>query len=170
MNKGELKTEIANAIPKLLAMVEENCINILSENLVYIISEIKETNLKPDLERKRRIKENKTKSPLSFEEAVLRLLDLYDNLYDINLVIYKAEKKRTIIEIRYYPKSSLNETFRESVVEKSPMLHCKIALPIYHKEKKFDVNWEHNSFAHKWNEITYRKKLQKEIDAIKNGG
>jgi len=170
MTKQELKTEIAQAVPKLIGMVKENCTNVLSENLVYIISEIRETNLKPDAERKSRIKENKIKSPLSFDDAVQRLLDLYDNLYDINLVIYKAEKRRTIVEMRYYPKSSLNNSYRESVVERPPMLHCKIALPIYHKEKKFDVNWEHNIYRHKWNEIIFRKKMRKQIDATINGG
>ncbi|MGF2414530.1 MAG: hypothetical protein ACQUYJ_19500, partial [Ferruginibacter sp.] len=77
---------------------------------------------------------------------------LYKNLYDINLYIYKAKKDFTIIDIRYYLKSSLDENYKAQVLENPPMLHCKISTPYWltNKEEKFDINWEHHIARNKW--------------------
>ena len=77
------------------------------------------------------------------------LTRMYHNLYDINLVIYSARKELTVIDIRYYPKSALDHEYRQTVLDKPPMLHCKVAMPpgldpgFDETIKKFDINWEH---------------------------
>ena len=82
------------------------------------------------------------------------LMLLYDDLYDVNLYIYKALKDKTIIDIRYFLKSSLDKDYLEKVKDKKPMLHCKIVQPpyIHYKSKeKFDVNWDLGGMRYYWN-------------------
>ena len=49
---------------------------------------------------------NDKKIPKSVSEIVADLSDIYENLYDINLHIYKSLKDKKIIEIRYFLKTS----------------------------------------------------------------
>ncbi len=99
------------------------------------------------------------KTTKSLKEITNELKDIYENLYDINLYIYKSERKRTIIEIQYYPKSSLPSDFYKKIKENSPMLHCKIRLPYYSEnDKKFDVNWELGGVRHQWNNFFWKLK------------
>lgn len=170
MTKETLKSKIQLAIPGLLEMVKESCTNVLSENLVYLVSEIKDSKLNFNEERKIRIAENNAKTPVSFDKAVNQLLEQYENLHDVNLFVHKAEKTRTVIDIRFYPKTSLNLEYQESVLNNPPMLHCKISNPMYHEGSKFDLNWEHGGIKHKWKLFWYRKKLKKEIEYLKNSG
>ena len=65
-----------------------------------------------------------------------KLKDIYDSIYDINLYVYKCEEHRTIIDIRYYPKSKLDADFFKTVINNPPMLHCKISIPPYVKKDK----------------------------------
>jgi len=70
-------------------------------------------------------------------------------LYDVNLYIFKSNKKSTIVDIRYFRKSNLEVDFLETVKDYPPMLHSKLALPQYQDDfKKFDVNWESGSWDH----------------------
>ena len=75
------------------------------------------------------------------------ILNLYDDLFDINLHIYKTTSELTIVEVRYYLKSSIDEEYRQEVLHNPPMLHCKIAFPSWfsaEEKEKFDINWELN--------------------------
>lgn len=167
MTKETLKSEIQLAITALLEMAEETCTNTLSYNLTYLVSEIKSNHLNFAEERKIRIRENNSKRPISFNQAIDQLLNQYDNLYDISLSVHKAKKNQTIIDVRFYPLSSLDPEYREIARKRAPMLHCKIANPSYHKGNKFDVNWEHGGLKHAWKLYWYRKKILKEIEGLK---
>src|SRR6218665_1075452 len=82
---------------------------------------------------------------MSLTELMPTLKKLYNNFYDINLHIYKSTRSITIIDFRYYLKSSLDQDFRLKVLDNPPMLHCKVAYPpwLSDKKEKFDINWEH---------------------------
>ena len=168
MTPKTLKKDIQISIHRLLEMVKDLCTNTISENLVYLVSEIKDTELNANEELKKRIRENNVKEPISFENAIDILLAEFENLYDINIYIHKAEKNRTIVDIRFYTKLSFERHHRRAVKFRGPMLHCKISNPMYYQEGKFDLNWEHGGIKHKWKLFWYRKKLKKEIKIIKN--
>ncbi|MBQ4804529.1 hypothetical protein J8L88_16835 [Aquimarina sp. MMG015] len=149
VTKNNLVLNLKEATSTLLEMVRSSCWNEISDNTVYIISEIGK-DLQNRTERK---KENNGKEPKSLNEITTELKTIYENLYDINLHIYKSKKKKTIIEIQYYPKSSLELDFYETVRDDEPMLHCKIGIPSYRKNdsEQFDVNWELGGIRHEWN-------------------
>lgn len=140
---------LKEAASTLLEMAKNSCWNKISDNTSCIISEIK--NDVPN--RTERKKDNNKKKPKSLEKITAELKAFYENLYDINLYIYKSKKESTIIEIQYYPKSSLELEFYETVKSNEPMLHCKIRLPNYQKNdnKKFDINWELGGIRYEWN-------------------
>lgn len=145
MTPATLEDEIKEAIPGLFAMAKSLTRNNLSENYKVILTEIKDTDENLYEKTKKRKKENDKKLPVTLSALMPTLLVLYNNLYDINLHIYKATKKCTIIDIRYYPKSSLTPEYRQTVLQKPPMLHCKVLHPMWlsDKKEKFDINWEH---------------------------
>jgi len=149
VTKNNLELHLKEATSTLLGMAKNSCWNKISDNTSYIISETKNDLLK----RTERKKINNKKKTKSLEQIKVELKDIYENLYDINLYIYKSKKDTTIIEIQYYPKSSLEPDFYENVKENEPMLHCKIRLPSYRKNdnEKFDANWELGGIRHEWN-------------------
>lgn len=148
------------ATVSLLNMARELSWNDISGNCRYIISEIKEYQVNFFEERKIRIAENNKKNPVPLVDMMPVLMDLYSNLYDINLYVYNAKKELTIIDIRYYQKSSLEPDYGKTVQEDAPMLHCKVEMPPYYDEKKikFDINWVHNSLNHRWKMFWWRRK------------
>src|SRR5690349_7251276 len=105
MTKDTLHKEIEEAIPKLLDLGRELSWNKISENCKFILTEIKDSQENFHVHRILRKKENDKKVPVTFSEIMPALQSLYDNLYDINLHIYRADKRLTIVDIRYYPKS-----------------------------------------------------------------
>lgn len=151
ITKENLNQTLKDATSTLLEMARKSCYNKISDNTTYIISEIK-NDIRSRAERK---KTNDKKHPKTLEQITTELQAIYENLYDINLYIYNAKKKITIIEIQYYPKSSLESSFYETVKYNDPMLHCKIRIPPYinDKSKKYDVNWELGGIKHKWNAL-----------------
>nr|WP_294788027.1 hypothetical protein [uncultured Flavobacterium sp.] len=144
--KKNIDDEIQKLTIQLLELAAVTCWNDISKNLVFILSNISE--VKGDDFFKQRINRNKinnSKTPKSFNEAITDLKEIYDSIYDINLYVYKAEKDRTIIDIRYFLKSKLDPDFLKTVIDNPPMHHCKISIPTYFRDKneKFDINWEH---------------------------
>ena len=123
VTKNNLELNLKEATSTLLEMARNSCWNKISDNTSYIISEIK--NDVPN--RTERKKANDKKKPKSLGKITTELKAFYENLYDINLYIYKSEKESTLIEIQYYPKSSLKSDFYETVKSNEPMLHCKVA-------------------------------------------
>ena len=150
--QDNIKESIEEASYRLLDMARELSWNNISTNVKFIISEIKDSNENFFKQRQLIKKENDKKKAISLQELIPAILDIYEDLYDINLHVYRSTKELTIIDFRYYLKSSLNEDYKLEVMGNSPMLHCKISMPpwLSDKKKKFDINWEHNTGWNKW--------------------
>jgi hypothetical protein len=164
MTPATLQNEIEEAVLKLLALAKELTWNNISLNCKFILSEIHDTE--DNFFRQWQItkKENKNKEPLPIRELMPILQQLYDNLYDINLHIYKATKKETIVDIRYFPKSSLGEDYRKKVKAKPPMLHSKVAVPPWRNDnkEKFDINWQHKTLLWQWKTFRGLRKIKRQ--------
>ncbi|GAA3771439.1 hypothetical protein [Flavobacterium ginsengiterrae] len=155
-----IEEEIKNLTTLLFQLADHCCWNTLSKNVVFIISNISdvESEIFPK-QRDLRNKQNKNKTPKSFEEAIADLKEIYDSIYDINLYVYKSEKRKTILDIRYFLKSNLDPDFLKTVADNSPLLHSKIAHPPYlRKNEKFDINWELGGTRHHWK--TFWRKME----------
>lgn len=146
-----MESEILQAVQRLPDMAKKLTGNNIADNYRFILSEINKNELKSYKRLRLRKKENDKKKPVTLQEIMPVLYAMYDNLYDINLMVYKSKKRLTIIEISYFPKSSLDEEFRKGVVDNPPMLHCKVAYPPWldDDKAKFDINWEHKILRYK---------------------
>ena len=164
MTSNTLQKEIEEAFPKLLDVARELTWNKISDNCKFILTEIKDSRENFHVQRQLRKKENDKQVPMTLTELMPTLQNLYDNLYDINLHIYRANRHLTIIDIRYYPKSSLDQEYRQTVLNNSPMLHCRIAQPpwLTDKKEKFDINWKHKQWLINWKVFWARRKLKRQ--------
>jgi hypothetical protein len=162
MTLETLETEIKEAIPRLFEMARSLTRNKISDNYKLILTEIKDSSENFHQQRKINKLVNDKKVPMALVDLMPTLKKLYNNFYDINLHIYKAKRGITIIDFRYYPKSSLNEDFRLTVLDKPPMLHCKVAHPpwLTDKKEKFDINWEHYEGLNKLRLLWLKLKLR----------
>lgn len=145
MTLETLENEITEAIPLLVEMAGSLTRNTISGNYKFILTEIKDSSENFHEQRKKNKLVNDKKVPVTLTELMPAIKELYHNFYDINLYIYRSKRNMTIIDFRYYPKSSLDEDFRLKVLDKPPMLHCKVTYPpwLSEKKEKFDINWEH---------------------------
>ncbi|OCA80359.1 hypothetical protein BBH99_15895 [Chryseobacterium contaminans] len=162
MGKENLKEKIEICIVNIQQLATTNCWNKISSNFVFIVSDFNEFEGENFFERRKsRNKVNKSKIILSLDLAIDILDREYQDLYDVNLYIFKANKKETIIEIQYYRKSNLASDYLKMVKDNEPMYHAKILKPYYVKDSnKFDVNWESGGLRYLWNhflaQIRYR--------------
>ena len=163
MTRETLDQTIKDSTKNLIQMVRKHCWNHISDNCVYIISEIENDDKDFFQKRIERNKTNKTKTPKTIEETTNKLKEIYSNIYDINFYVYKAKKRKTIIEIQYFPKSLLATNFLEKVKENEPIIHCKISQPPYIEKntEKFDINWEHNELKYYWKMFWWKRKTKK---------
>ena len=103
LKKAELENKIQEATSSLIDMATNICWNKISRNCVYILSEIDESIGKNFFEQaKNRKKINDKKVPKTLSAIVSELTTIFENLYDINLYIYKSLSNKTIIKIRYF--------------------------------------------------------------------
>ncbi len=75
------------------------------------------------------------------------------------------------MEIEILEKSELDVEYRKTVLNDSPMLHCKVAIPPYSnfdKKDKFDINWQIGTFEYKWKMFWWRRKMKKKMKAAPN--
>jgi len=130
----------------LLEMARNLTWNEISGDCKYILTEIIDSDKNFIEQRKIRKRLNDLKIPKELNQIVSVLKDIFEDIYDLNLYVYKAKAEQTIIEIQYYPKSSLDKDYFEKVKDNSPMHHCKISTPPYLNDNKikFDINWEHS--------------------------
>ena len=173
MKKETLEQDIKNATNQLLELARESCWNIVSSNCLYFLTEIEDFKGKDFIElRVERKKINQKKTPKSIDQITSDLENLYSNLYDINLHVYHALKGRTIIEIRYYPKSSLDKDFLQKVKDSEPMLHYKIPIPpyAYDSKEQFDINWELGGLRHFWKMMWWKRKAKMKVEKVKTLG
>jgi hypothetical protein len=161
-----LENEIQESIPKLLDMARDLTWNNISGNYKFILTEIKDSDKNFHEQRKINKKENDKKIPVTLAELAPTLQRFYANIYDINLQIYRATKNMTIVDFRYYLKSSLNEEYRQKVISNPPMLHCKVPMPpwLSDKKEKFSINWEHNQWLTNWKLFWVGRKLKRKSD------
>src|SRR5688572_19552588 len=161
MTSNTLEKEIEAAVPNLLDVARVLTCNKNSDNCKFILTEIKDSQENFHVQRQLRKKENDKKVPVTLAELIPTVQNFYDNLYDINLHIYRANRHLTVIDIRYYPKSSLDQEFRQKVLHDPPMLHCKVAQPPWlTDQKKFNINWEHKRWLINWKLFWARRKLK----------
>ena len=165
ITREALEKNIETLVEGLLNMAKELTWNKISPNCKFILSEIKDMDGNFHDQRLIIQKENNRKNPVSFSEIIPVVLQLYPTFYDINLHVYKAKKRETIIDIRYYSKFSLDSEYRETVMNKESMLHAKQAmppwLPMNGPKPKFDINWEHKHLYLKWRMYLERRKLKR---------
>lgn len=155
---------------RLVTLARDLSFNSISDNCLYIITEI-ETNEANFYDCcKSRIRENSAKTPKPLSAILPELETLYPNLYDINLYVFKAEKTNTIIEIQYYPRSSLSLEYQQITLSKEPMLHCKVSNPPYYfdTKKKFDIHWEFNTLNHRWKMFWWKRTIKKQHKSRKS--
>lgn len=159
------KIDIQDLSDKLIELARNLCWNDFSNSYAYILSEIVNDDKAFFEKRIERKKQNSKKRPLSLEQVREELDKLYSNLYDVNFYIFNATKSKTIIEIQYYPKSSLDKDYYEKVKNNEPMLHCKVATPFYlrNEDDKFDVNWELLGLRYKWNVFLHKLRIRNRI-------
>lgn len=167
ITKNTLEQNLREATSTLLEMARRSCWNTISENTGFIVSEIKNDSRNFKIQRIEKNKANRRKKPVTLEKATAQLKSMYENLYDIQLHIYKSQKDNTIVDIRYYPKSELESDFYEKIKNNHPMLHCKVGVPFYASDtsKKYDVNWELGGIRHQWhsfwNKVQFKWKESK---------
>ncbi|MDR6922314.1 hypothetical protein [Chryseobacterium sp. 2987] len=170
MTFESIKEDINNSLGSLLTHAKDCSWNTISPNIGFIVSDFNEFKGANSFERSMsRNKVNNSKKLLSLESAVEMLKKEYDDLYDINLYIFRAFRNETIIEIQYYRKSNFEPDYFETVKDSQPMLHAKIALPSYASEGgKFDVNWESGGgFRHAWKSFLYQFKYKRMMKELK---
>ena len=159
MNSEAFKTELNVMLSRLLVMAKESSIQPISENCQFFLSEIE-----IDSATKGRFTKQKFTGRLStFDEVYAELEHMHDNLYDINLFVFKAHPKKTIIEVKYLLKSSLNHAYPDSVTDKPPMIHAKVAIPPYRlNNEKFDINWEFGGIRAQWKLLIWKLSYHRE--------
>jgi hypothetical protein len=163
MTRDSIKSEIENATQSLLKMAREMSYNNISHNLSFIIHKVDDGYSQVSNYFKKyalRKKINDAKPVLTLEEAINELKNYFEDIYEINLYVYKAEKTKTIIEIEITEKDR-NGFIREG----TPFLHCKVAIPPYADEpkQKFDINWQFGSCNSKWKMFWWKRKINQEL-------
>ena len=164
MKQENINKDISEAVKSLLKIARDSSFNDISDNCFYIISEIKHSDKNFFEQTKIRKADNDKKTPKSFADIIADLEKLYPNLYDVNLYVYKANKDSTIIEIQYFPRSSLDAEYQKTSATQETMLHCKVSIPSYASttKEKFDINWEHGTLNHLWKMFWWRRYLRKQ--------
>lgn len=144
-------------------MARASSFNSISDNCMFIISEIKHSDRNFFEQDRTRKTDNDKKTAKSLTDTIIELETLYQNLYDVNLYIYKAGKYSTIIEIQYYLCSSLDIEYQKISATQETMLHCKVAIPAYTSDdkKKFDINWQLGTINHRWKMFWWQWKVKK---------
>jgi hypothetical protein len=147
MASVEPEAQVRQATQQLLAMARTLTWNGISDNCVFILSEIQDSQDNLHVQRRNMVLENKAKHPQPLQAILLDLSRIFSESYDINFYIFRAERKRTIIDVRFYSKSALTTSFRQQVADNPSMLHAKVTLPLHHQKGKFDINWAYHEVS-----------------------
>ena len=162
MNEQEFEREIKDATVKLIDLAKKSCYNNISSDLKYILANVREYNTDQGLFDELKWKRiNHKKTPLNFQEVILDLKDKFSDLYDVKLLIYKALKECTIVELRYCLKSIMSKS-GETNKNREPVITCSVSIPQYAADsnKKFDINWKHGGFQHNWKMFFWRRRIK----------
>lgn len=162
-----LEQVINEASHKLLEMLNEHVKNNVSNNFYYVINRPgKENSPTSNFFERNRIRKKllNSKEILDLKDSVNNLKSFFNEIYLIELYLFKSERNRTIIEIEIMEKDALEEKYRESIKTNPPGLHCKVALPPYVKAGSaeiFDINWQLGSLKHKWKMFCWKMQKRK---------
>lgn len=166
MDIESLRDNIQRCIANLLYLAEINCWNIISPNLLFILSDFNEFEGTNSFEMTwSRNRVNNSKTGFTLDTALEILYKELNDLYDVSLYIFRTSKKETIIEIQYYRKSNFDADYFAVVKDNPPLFHSKISLPSYAPEGgKFDINWEcGGGIDHVWKNFLWRNFLYRKL-------
>jgi len=103
MKYDTIKIDILNASQSLLAMAKDFTYKNISNNLIFIIrivdnefNQISSFNERNKLRKKL----NESNPILTIENATKEIENIFDQIYEINLYIYKAEKKGLLSKLK----------------------------------------------------------------------
>ncbi|MCT2560347.1 hypothetical protein [Chryseobacterium herbae] len=169
MTPESLEENIKSIAARLIELAEEQCWNKISHQLTFIVSDFSEFGADFRERRKLKSKINRYKTPLPLDAVIEVVKKEYQDLYDINLYIFKALQKETIIEIQYFRKSNMELDYYEKIKDNPPMLHAKITQPGYSLDgDKFDINWESGGgLRHYWKSFLYEFKYKRIMKKLK---
>ena len=159
MNLNSFYAELNRTVPLLLNMARDLTVNHISDNFEFILSEISDMPVDAHERRKVIKQQNEDKRPVPLSALMPALCQLYPNLHDVNLFIYHATRNRTIIDIRYYPRTSPTEAYRQQVAT-PPWLSLAT------KTRKFDINWERRIGRAKWKMFWFRHGLTRQLAPV----
>ncbi len=160
-----LSQKIKEATSQLIDMAKVHSWNNISSNVKYVIKKVDAEIMEgEDFFETNRIRKKllSLKERLNLDSAVKQLISEFENIYLIELYIFKASKKETIVEIEIFEKSKLDLEYRKEVINNPPMLHCKVQIPPYigfGNETKFDINWQLETFEFKWKIFWWKRKI-----------
>lgn len=160
MSLATIRQDIRGFTPRLLEMVRDHCWNTIPDEVVYIISEIENGEGSGWQEIYERRRERDKLVLMDFETMIINLEEIYPMIHDINLYVHRVDRRRTIVDVRYYLK---DETGYEIKLETPAMLHAKVCLPPYRGDgsKKFDVHWEFGGLRHQWKMFWWKREMKK---------
>jgi hypothetical protein len=168
MKSDTIKIDILNASNSLLTIARDLTHNSISDNFVFIIRIVdKDFNKISSFYERNKLRNiiNNSKPVLTIDNATKELENIFDQIHEINLYIYKSENIKTIIEIEV-------TIFDKSISPKKeiPQLHCKVPIPPYASQtnEKFDINWQLETFGSKWKMFWWKQKTKRELNKIKN--
>lgn len=174
--KQNLQQNIDEATILLLKMARDVCWNNIKDEVKYVIKRVnlgvERTENFHNRDKLRKEVLNK-KERLTLDSAIQELSSDFDNIYLIELYIFKAEKKETIVEIEVLERSELIDHLdldseeSKNYLHQNMMFHCKVPLPPYANEDKnikFDINWQLGTLEHKWKLFWWRRKTKKKYN------
>lgn len=166
LNQSEFETKLLELLESLHSLVNASCINVLSNNHSFILTEIdihSTRDADPLLRQVAVLKAKKNQKKLEFKEASLQLFSLYPDIYDLVVTVFRSIKRETIVEFSYLLKSSLDDNQQKVAKNVEPMFHTRVFYPLFwgDKTEKFDVNWEHQEWRNWWRRIVWKWKIYK---------
>jgi len=149
MKREEFIQNLEGIVTPLIKCTEDLCWNNLSDNIRYTIkpNQSEESEHLDEFELKLLKHRNKEiKRVYTISQIADRLVNNEKVPVWINVSVYKAEKKWTIVEllISRRMRREYNELYHKIGF---PPFHISIPLPPFRTEdQKFDVNWKHKKW------------------------
>ncbi len=166
MTAEELKENILKTSHDIIRIAREKCNNNFSDNIEFVIRRFDVADLDFFALNKLRKETYEKSTKLPVDKVVQELYSDLSGLLWIDLMIYKAEKNRTIIEVLLIKRQS-NESVGDQ--ELRPSFHGGISTPQYAADSndRFDVNWQQNTFNHRLKFFLWKIKTKKELKRLK---
>lgn len=148
ITKANLAEHLKSGTDQLLEMAADHAWNEISSAVCYVIKKVR-TGVTEGINvfETNRIRKKLLQSmkAVDLSSAVAELRSIFDDIYLIELYIFRADTSRTIIEIEILEKAEVASDPNSSNSAKGPTLHCKVPIPPYVADKqkgRFDINWQ----------------------------